>query len=356
MKTTLKISAQLSAKITNLGFICALLVVILHSVSTHETGTFWWWISGCIGDDGLSAVAVPFFFVISGFLFAGRVGEAGWWRRQVVSRFKSILVPYLIWNLLGWCFVLALGWIAFSVGHPFHGVDLHDYSVSKILSVIGANPLFFSHIVFLWFLRTLFVLVLVSGFIVLLLRYCGGRLVVALYVLMFIAMSAWTLPTKGWEPYLISQDWIRGVFWFTLGLYLRLYDRVDVIVPQERRKDLFWFFLGMLITVFSLWAKCEGCGRVQMALHTLSLPMLMKGIWAFVPEASWPKWLTAQSFPIYLLQYFCFMSLTALTSVSGIKWNAFERGSITIICSIVAGLLLRRWMPGFSRIAFGNRG
>lgn len=49
-------------------------------------------------------VAVPTFFLISGFLFfVGKVNEIeklAWWKRKFRSRLNTLVFPYFLWNLI----------------------------------------------------------------------------------------------------------------------------------------------------------------------------------------------------------------------------------------------------------------
>ena len=55
----------------------------------------------------LARVDVPLFFTISGFLLARKLNRPGWYSEALASRFHSLLVPFLLWNLAVY-FVTAL--------------------------------------------------------------------------------------------------------------------------------------------------------------------------------------------------------------------------------------------------------
>ena len=63
------IASPVSGRLANMGLFCAVLIVMLHS-----------------GVGGLTAIAVPYFFLSAGFFLGGRIGERDWWRREVVKR------------------------------------------------------------------------------------------------------------------------------------------------------------------------------------------------------------------------------------------------------------------------------
>lgn len=64
-----------SRKIRNMGILCAFLVVIIHVRPMFATGTIGWWVRE-IAEEGICQIAVPFFFIVSGF-FLGKELKSG---------------------------------------------------------------------------------------------------------------------------------------------------------------------------------------------------------------------------------------------------------------------------------------
>ena len=89
------IDKALSNKIYNMGVVCAMLVVLLHIFPKVKAWSFTWCVDRFISD-GLGRAAVPYFFVVSGFLLVRHVNEEGWWKRL----FAAVFVRYLC---LTWC-------------------------------------------------------------------------------------------------------------------------------------------------------------------------------------------------------------------------------------------------------------
>lgn len=104
------ISEQDSRVISSLRFPLAIMVVVIHSYISIEG---WNYEDITIQGAGsnvasifmiafshvLCHVAVPTFFLISGFLFFGNMG--GWginlWKSKLLSRARTLLLPYLLW-------------------------------------------------------------------------------------------------------------------------------------------------------------------------------------------------------------------------------------------------------------------
>lgn len=82
----IRIDGALSSKLSNMGLLCACLIVTLH-ISLAKTGC---WLSRLLTGSGLGNIAAPFFFVSSGifmFVFAA-------------------MPPLIGLNGFRWCFVI----------------------------------------------------------------------------------------------------------------------------------------------------------------------------------------------------------------------------------------------------------
>lgn len=114
----------------------------------------------------LGRIAVPLFFIISGYLFFRNFSEGmslddkwQWYKRKVKSRVKSLLLPLISWNFL-MCLFFAVK--QYTPLHRYFPNADFDWSIGTVLSApfdFGQgfpldNPL--------WFVRNLFVISLLS--------------------------------------------------------------------------------------------------------------------------------------------------------------------------------------------------
>lgn len=72
----LPVGKNLSAKMVNMSFVCAALVVSTHVGSPTPVGSFPWFFIEPLHEI-LGDMAVPYFFMASGFFLAGHMGEPG---------------------------------------------------------------------------------------------------------------------------------------------------------------------------------------------------------------------------------------------------------------------------------------
>lgn len=100
-----------SNKAKVLSFVAAIMVVLIHGSAASAGGVSAW--NVCLHNffsQQITCVAVPFFFVMSGFWFArGRYVQengGGGYKILMIKKIKTLLVPYLIWAIVGLPFVL----------------------------------------------------------------------------------------------------------------------------------------------------------------------------------------------------------------------------------------------------------
>ena len=98
----------------------------------------------------INAVAVPLFFLISGYLFAGGTSEPGWYAKKVSSRVKSLLVPYVVWNVMYWLPVYIAAIIANAANVPFGELSYIESRMFAKWDILGRSFLHLSVLSPLW--------------------------------------------------------------------------------------------------------------------------------------------------------------------------------------------------------------
>ena len=94
---------QLSRKFANMSLLCAILVVSIHIGRGTEIGSGAWYFSQVVSS-GIAGIAIPFFFFASGFFVAVHSDEPGWYGVALRKRCRTLLIPYLLWNIIYFCF------------------------------------------------------------------------------------------------------------------------------------------------------------------------------------------------------------------------------------------------------------
>ncbi len=151
------------------------------------------------------ALHVPIFFVVSGFMFF-RVGlpTVAQFRRKLLDRFESLVVPFLLWNALVLAAVLLLQ--SAHLGGLMSRTRPVDGPVDALWRLTG-DPIHYQF----WFVRELILLCLLTPLIGLIVR---SRLALAWLALGFAGFAL----TKVIGTVLS----LRGIFFFSLGAYLAM--------------------------------------------------------------------------------------------------------------------------------------
>lgn len=205
--------------ITALRFPLALLVVLIHcDISERvgaDSGQFELIAPLCqLLSKGIATMAVPAFFAISGYLFF--LGKQTFtfadYREKLRRRTKTLLVPYLAWNIVAFLIYAAKD---IAAGQPlqfppcaeiFWGIRPLGEGGVNILG-LSIGPTFAPVQIPLWFVRDLIVLVVVSPALHFLIRRTG---VVWLALIGIANFVFW--PNFGGMS-------LTGAFWFSIGAW-----------------------------------------------------------------------------------------------------------------------------------------
>lgn len=230
------ISKYNSDKIRLLSFVAILFVIYIHSPYLEATG---YPIAQCVqrfvADFGLAIFAVPLFYAISGLLFFNGVRKVRDCFPKIKKRFRSLLVPYIIWNLVfvGWYVVMA------------YTPGVSGFVNSDMLSSIQfSNPVSTLYFLFispagfhLWFLRDLMAFVMLSPIL-----YFGiNRFPWLTILLLFIGL--------GWIPRL-------GLVYFALGGAIALHCDLERLSAQLTKQRtillLIIYFFNAFLAAFGV--------------------------------------------------------------------------------------------------------
>lgn len=133
----MKISDETSQKIKNMGLVCSILVVCIHSGFPNDNPLSAGWFCHQFVSQGVARIAVPFFFLVSGFFFAAHFDDRSWYRRENAKRLKTLLVPYVFWCLAAAAAAIPLGILSdILAGRPF-GTNVYFLEGTSWIRAIG---------------------------------------------------------------------------------------------------------------------------------------------------------------------------------------------------------------------------
>lgn len=146
-------------RIALMSLVSAVMVVFIHTAQHPTKEMLSWWSMQIFGH-GICNMAVPFFFIVSGYFLGLHFGESGWWRMQVLKRIKTILVPFFVWNFINFAHSIGFALIINLKAGVAWNSDL-PANLANMMRVCGIYPDYpFS--VPTWYLRALFIYVLIS--------------------------------------------------------------------------------------------------------------------------------------------------------------------------------------------------
>ena len=234
----------LSTTISYLRFPLIVGVVFMHNrMSTVEIqdvrinyADLWPWTNYIFNffSEVLPGICVPLFFFISGFLFFYNVDFCKEiYKKKVKSRYKTLLVPYLIWNFIGFLILITQMHPRFLSLFPL----LKDYriDITEFFSYFWVRELpmdppeaerAFPINAPLWFIRDLMILVLASPIIYYLIKKIKVIFILLMGIIYYFNLA----------KYLgIPETCHQSIFFFPLGAFFSL-NRLHFVELAEKAK------------------------------------------------------------------------------------------------------------------------
>lgn len=166
-------------------------------------------------------VAVPSFFLISGFLFFNNLNDWNWkvWKGKMYRRIFTLLIPYLLWNCIRLCFnVTITGY------HIFHrqGIDpawlwLKE-QITPLMFWAMDNTKCPIHTPF-WFIRDLIIMVCISPlFFLIMKKRVAGLLTLSCMCIIYCLQLMPMQPAESFPGFSIT-----AMLFFGVGAYLSIH-------------------------------------------------------------------------------------------------------------------------------------
>jgi surface polysaccharide O-acyltransferase-like enzyme len=351
----------LSDKLRVISFISMIMVVFVHSyhlklqlgeVAFRLDAGFNIFIQQFISQ-GIARVAVPIFFIISGYLFfLNFQGTKSEFILKYKKRAKSLLVPFLFWSILGLIIHITLRLSPLSKNL----VSDVDYSFIRVLDLIFINPIPAQ----LWFLRDLIVLVAFSPLIYRLVKHLRFIPIILFFIIWLVAFR--------FRLVLYTSE---SVLFFSLGAYLALHKSEYLTKQFIQKYNLIFLFLWVLIVIVKTILLCQNYSATGplLILHRLGIVVGILAVWSLYDvimknkESVNKTLLTLSSFSFFvflfhmpLLKY----AQKALFYIAGKNEivsivSYFILPIIIIAIGILLGGVLRRYTPKFYGLITGGR-
>lgn len=337
---------QFRNKITWFTFGFSLFVVWVHSYNaelylgkTAEADAiyrFQHWIG-----DGIGQIAVPGFFMISGYLFYRNFS-----REKLVpkwnSRIRSVLVPFIVWNFiyyLGYVIGSRLPWMTDVVGKgviPFNLSAAVDAVINYTYNYV------------FWYLYQLILLILLAPVLYAVLRH-------KILGIVFQAV-VWILLAAGVNLPELNLD---ALAYYSLAAFLAIHGSGSVEAAWNLRRGI----AGGVMLIGSVAAFRYGLRVAEPVLFVLSRVLAVAGLWALAPEG-WlkePKQFMNSNFFLYAT-HFAFVRFInkagteVLPAVSAVPVVLYLVMPVLVLgISSGIGAVLRRQVPWAWELLNGGR-
>lgn len=335
----MKISAYLSEKIKILSFLLTIMIVILHSnMSMLSTGYISFFQLAITAE--VTRVAVPLFFLISGFLFfINHNGTLEDYKRKLLSRTHSILIPYIF-------FLLSGSLIMFVIRQP--------YNLSAFIEIIKNGILNYPPVFYpLWFLRDLYIIVLFSPLVYLIVKKTPIFIPLLFLIWILGIHLGFYIPS------------IDSVFFFVLGAFFSIKQKI----PEKANSKYAYISLVVWITLcfFNIYIK-EHVTQLPSATHRIIILLGIYSIWTFYDKL-YPKFSERIKIaPIYKYSFLIYLihePILTIIKKSGLYIlgrSSYTIGLIYVIAPLltiwiiyIIGCKLNTYFPSFLSFITGGR-
>lgn len=283
----------------------------------------------------LVKVAVPVFFIMSGYLFFANVEK--WslnvYKSKIIRRMKTLLIPYLIWNLLMAVKLKTFSWSIFWVFWYPAGIQTDWFGQEHWMTAPANMPL--------WFLRDLIIVSLFTPIIYILVRKFRSWLMALLTILYLSGICAFF---PGLSAY--------AVYFFTFGAFFSI-RRMNM---HENLMRFEWpvyilsiaFAIAMMLTYnTSAFSSLMLCFRLVGAVAVFCLASRILSS----TSKRLPSIVCDSAYFIYLSHYVFFFSFIDTmffvlfgTSISALSLHYLLAPLVKVLLMIIAYLIYTKMM------------
>lgn len=343
---------EFSKKLKILSFISITGVLVAHSYFVENNA---WGINAFIQDwIGCQIVrfCIPLFFFISWYLFFRETKDGGIRKilRKMRTRGRSLLLPYLLWNLLFFLSIIFLQLIP-GIGSKINSdflALLQTKSIPDLFLFIFWEPAGFH----LWFLQYLILFVLFCPVFYVLFHYKKAAVVIFLILCAMIGIYGW------------GGDNMQGVLFFLMGGFIA-YNGVNIERYQIKNRN------AILIpaAIYLIWCAIN-CFYPEFQFPFLNVIRLALGtysVWTLYDLFSSPKWAgqiiswAPYTFFIYVFHepwiniYKKAITLFLPSNEAILLFGYFSTPLVTLLASIFIARILQKYTETAYSILTGGR-
>lgn len=325
-------------KITYVNFLLSSFIIFHHAynVNVYDLSNT---LLGTIEKYLLSAfeVAVPLFFIISGYLFFYNCDKTNI-KNKLKKRFKSLIVPYLLWNLIGYFY--------FQIVNLFPFIRDNYFGVIENFSIIGMIKQCFigDYNTVTWFLRALIIYTYITPIFYLLInknKTLSYSVLIISFLLCFIS----------------KDEHIINYCYYFLGVFFAI-NYKDFFIKKHNIKSNMLIFLSLLfIFVYFDIIYTNILGRIIYGILSISLWFSLD----FFKTLKQPKWFMYNTFFFYCGHEMILEPIEKIfylligNNIFGATLDFVIAPILTIICLSLICYFLNKYFPCIYRPLVGYR-
>lgn len=345
-----------SRTIDYLRFLMAFAVVLLHASAAGADSELPVYSSlSILLGQGLCRIAVPCFFFISGYLFFKGLEAWDWgvWTTKIKRRVHTLLIPYILWNILAAVLIYGYNWlrVRFGNGDPAALAEMTERWGPCAWRIFWdydkGMPLDYP----LWFIRTLIVYTLLTPLVFVLCKYLKGigvLLVGVLVIGVFRAQQDLLFYVAGAWLSLGGKDLVvlfRHMKWPAVAVSVFILCWLPM--TYRNHPDTYYYLLNLL--------KVTGIASL---FGLVSAGLDAKGILHDRPFLSRSSFFLFASHGILILDDIARYFMLHLTSARNELYyclDIFVRTAVTIAICLALYWAVERFLPGLNSVLNGAR-
>ena len=274
------------------------------------------------------------FLFISGYLFSvDRIT-----RRDLLRRYKRVLLPYLFFSLL------ALVYVTFgkAVTGSLAQTDLAEYAIEFFINLLLGNTFGIYYFVFI------IVLAYALGFAIVRNPWLSRRLpeIVVLSLALNLLHGAYYQPLLAFLN--LEHTWFASMyqnrflplwpFFFLAGMLFRRYEWLDYFRERKRAYRGFWF-LGATTYSGLIWLGVGDTDGYDSVIATVYAAMTIAFLLTFQIQVNWVAAISRSSYYLYLSHIFFVYAILDLARLKG--WHLpFEFNFVSLAVSLLGPYVL----------------
>ncbi len=335
---------EMSNKIRILSFYSIFMVVVCHAYNLTNLGIeiekgAIYYIEYLFALE-LSNIFIPMFFFISGYLFfANHDFSVFTFKRKIRNRFKTLVIPYILWCGLWFLIVYLIQFIP--VLSHFFEQPLHQMPTWKQAWLAFIDPINYTF----WFIRELIFYVWVTPLIYLAIRYLKFYFLIFLGGLLFLEQPSLFYANNVY----IFQ--FLGLFAFTCGAYTSI-SKTNIITNFKPYVYLLMIIVWSVLIFFNFYVR-------ESYVETHWIAIICKRVTMFVGFATvWSMYdflnrkFQFQNKPLYSYRFFIYAAHgVALTYFTKMYVNIIgENGLLLLFLFFVSPILATLACVGCAKI------